>query len=48
MQQGRFINGADIEDKRKVAVIGTRVQETLFDPGENPIGQSIEIRGIFF
>jgi len=48
MQQGRFINAADIEDKRKVAVIGTRVQETLFDAGENPIGQSIEIRGIYF
>lgn len=48
MELGRFINAADMSDKRKVAIIGTRVQETLFDPGENPIGQSIEIRGIYF
>ncbi|MEY4589209.1 MAG: hypothetical protein RL497_1285 [Pseudomonadota bacterium] len=47
-QLGRYINAMDIDEKRKVAVIGTRVQETLFNPDENPIGQSIEIRGIYF
>ncbi|HLO92232.1 MAG: ABC transporter permease [Chloroflexota bacterium] len=45
---GRFINNADIKDKRKVAVIGNKVQEILFQPGENPIGQYIQIQGIYF
>ena len=48
MQAGRFLNEADEAEKRKVAVIGTRVQETLFAEGENPIGKSVEIRGIYF
>ncbi len=34
--------------KRKVAVIGTRVQEVLFETDEDPIGQSIRIQGIYF
>ena len=45
---GRFINTLDIKDKRKVAVIGTHVQTTLFKKEENPIGKYIRIRGIFF
>jgi len=48
LQQGRFVNSLDLRERRKVAVIGTRVKEVLFDPGENPLGQSIEIKGIFF
>ncbi len=45
---GRFINDADIKDKRKVAVIGSKVVEILFQPGENPIGQYIQISGMYF
>ena len=45
---GRFLNQIDINEQRKVAVIGTRVQEVLFEPEENPIGQSIKIKGIYF
>lgn len=45
---GRFINNADIRDKRKVAVIGSKVQEILFAPGEDPLGQYIQIQGIYF
>ncbi|MGE5383185.1 MAG: ABC transporter permease [Omnitrophica WOR_2 bacterium] len=45
---GRFVNNADIKDKRKVAVIGNKVVEILFQPGENPLGQYIQIRGIYF
>jgi putative ABC transport system permease protein len=41
--EGRFINPTDERESRKVAVIGARVQEVLFDPGENPIGQSIGV-----
>lgn len=45
---GRFINRRDYTERRKVAVIGTRVYETLFEPGEDPIGESIEIGQIHF
>lgn len=46
--QGRFINAIDNQEKRKVAIMGTRAYETLFEPGENPIGESISIGGIYF
>lgn len=45
---GRFLNHADINEKRKVAVIGNKVYEVLFKPGEEAIGQYIQIQGIFF
>lgn len=45
---GRFINQTDIDTKRKVAVIGIRVKEILFEPDENPMGQYIQIGGVFF
>ena len=44
---GRFINDRDIHDKRKVAVIGQRVWEVLFDEGD-AIGQYIEVQGVYF
>lgn len=47
-QQGRFINDIDIKEKRKVAVIGTRVVEILFKKDENPINQYIQIQGVHF
>jgi len=46
--KGRFLNEIDIKEKRKVAVIGVRVQRELFDPGEDPISQYIRIKGVFF
>jgi putative ABC transport system permease protein len=46
--KGRFINNADIEQKRKVAVIGTRVVDLLFNKDEEPIGQYIQIQGVHF
>jgi len=45
---GRFINNLDLDNKRKVAVIGTRVNEVLFDSNEDPIGKYIEINGVYF
>lgn len=45
---GRFINELDIEEKRKVAVIGTRVREVLFEPDEDPVGDYIQIQGVYF
>jgi len=46
--EGRFINYKDINQSRKVCAIGTRVQEVLFDEDENPIGEYIRIKGVYF
>lgn len=48
IDQGRFINPYDMEDKRKVCVIGTRVKEVLYDQDEEPIGSYIRINGVYF
>lgn len=48
MLAGRFINPYDVEEVRKVAVIGRRVRDLLFERGEEAVGQSIEIRGVYF
>ena len=45
--QGRYINDRDIEQARKVAIIGTRVEEVLFGE-EDCLGASIQINGIDF
>jgi putative ABC transport system permease protein len=45
--RGRFINDTDIREKRKVAVIGSRPVELLFDQ-EDPIGKYIQIKGVYF
>lgn len=48
IRQGRFINKADIEDRRKVCVLGEFVVQELFKPGEDPIGDYIKIQGVYF
>ncbi len=51
MQSGRFIHHRDVEQRRKVAVLGRRVAEFLFvdeDPFTAPIGQTIRVGGIAF
>ncbi len=45
---GRFINQYDIEQQRKVCVIGERTQAELFETKEDPIGAFIEIDGMYF
>ncbi|GAB5401707.1 MAG: ABC transporter permease [Aureisphaera sp.] len=45
---GRFLNDEDIEEARKVCVIGERVQKELFEKDEDPIGQFIRIDNIYF
>ncbi|MGC4094223.1 MAG: ABC transporter permease [Polyangiaceae bacterium] len=47
MLRGRFLNDADIAQKRKVALIGKRVTESLFGD-ENPLGKIIQIRGLSY
>ncbi len=48
MLKGRFVNDKDIEESRKVCVIGPRVLEVLFNKEEEPIGQYIRIKGVYF
>lgn len=45
---GRFINDEDIDQSRKVCVIGERTQEELFDKDEDPIGGYIRIDNVYF
>jgi putative ABC transport system permease protein len=45
---GRFINYSDINDNRKVAIIGEGVQKDMYDPGEEVIGSYIKISGVNF
>lgn len=47
MLSGRLINDKDIEDTRKVVILGQRVKELLFQ-NDNPIGQYIQIQGVYF
>ncbi len=47
---GRFLNDADVNYRKNVAVIGEDVYKNFFDAQkhENPLGKSINIKGIFF
>jgi putative ABC transport system permease protein len=46
--KGRFINEIDLQNKRKVAVIGNRVRDELFKNGETIIGEYIRINGVYY
>jgi len=46
--QGRYINRLDEKQWRKVAVISERTKELLFKQGEEPLGESININGVYF
>jgi putative ABC transport system permease protein len=45
---GRFINDNDIAGKRKVAILGLQVVNDLFNQGEEPLGEYIQIQGVYF
>ena len=45
---GRFINYSDINENRKVAIIGQGVQKDMYEPGEEVIGSYIKISGVNF
>lgn len=46
--EGRFISYSDINDKRKVAVIGVDVVKSLYDKDEEPMETYIKISGVNF
>lgn len=45
---GRFINYNDIENKRKVAIIGSGVEKALYDAEEEVLGSYIKVNGVNF
>jgi putative ABC transport system permease protein len=47
LYEGRYINDLDIEEARKVVVLGTRVKEVLFG-NEDCIGKYVRVRGVEF
>lgn len=48
IMEGRYVNQKDLEDRRKVAVIGKRVRQLLFDKNEEVLGQTIQVSGVNF
>jgi putative ABC transport system permease protein len=47
MTRGRYLNQADQEERRKVAVLGSKVREILFG-ARDPIGEYVNIRGLAY
>jgi len=45
---GRFLNQSDINEKRKVAIIGVDVRKTLYDNDEEYLGTFIKINDVNF
>jgi len=47
LHRGRYVNKRDVEEVRKVAVLGKRTAEVLFDQID-PIGKYVRIKGVEF
>ena len=47
IKYGRTISDTDVEQERKVCVIGKRVYNDLFPEGGNPCGQYIQVGSVF-
>lgn len=48
LSYGRFINYTDHDNYEKVVTIGNKVYQDLFEKGQNPVGEQIQISGINF
>ncbi len=48
VQEGRFLSDIDELSRAKVCVLGSLVVDEIFEPNENPIGQSVKIGGEWF
>ncbi|MBT8108338.1 MAG: ABC transporter permease [Gammaproteobacteria bacterium] len=48
LERGRFLNEIDMQRGRKVAVIGTRVRDELFESEEEAVGDYVRIGGVPF
>lgn len=45
---GRYLNEIDIQDKRKVCVIGKKVYDEMFQGVGDPLGQLLKVNGIYY
>ncbi|MBR5436347.1 MAG: ABC transporter permease [Muribaculaceae bacterium] len=45
---GRYINDIDVQERRKVCVIGKKTYKDLFPKGGDPCGESIRIDSIYY
>ena len=43
--QGRFLNNEDLDEARRVCVVGSEIQADLFEGG-NPVGREIKVAGV--
>ena len=48
LKYGRYINAIDLEQERKVCVLGKRVYESLFPEGGDPCGQLVQLQDSYF
>jgi putative ABC transport system permease protein len=48
MVQGRWINDIDLRDARKVCVIGEKVLNDLYKPGENAVGTLLRVGSSYY
>ena len=48
IEQGRFMNQAEADGRRRVVVLGSELSNQLFRPSVDPVGSQIRIRGIQF
>ncbi len=46
--EGRLINEIDIQQNRKVCIIGERVREVMFEKEEKAVGQYLKVNGVYF
>ncbi len=48
MYYGRFINSVDVQQRRKVCVLGKRVYKNLFPEGGDPCGQTVRVDSTYY
>jgi putative ABC transport system permease protein len=47
LARGEYFSGSDVDTRRRVAVLGSGIAETLF-PGIDPLGRQVSIAGVRF
>jgi putative ABC transport system permease protein len=46
--EGRYLNNGDLLEERKIAVIGKRVKDLLYEEEDEVIGSTIRVQGVIF
>ncbi|MBI2372780.1 MAG: ABC transporter permease [Deltaproteobacteria bacterium] len=46
--EGRFLDGDDLESRRRVVIVGQTIVQELFGPGAHPVGQTLFVAGAPF